>query len=250
MSIPEISLEEKKKAIDKWLDKMMVNYYTINDDLTIDVNGSVDLNGKGLDKLPYKFGHVSEYFSCERNYLTDMNNMPATVGKDFYVDDNALNTLIGMPKVRGNRISFKKNQITTLQGLDPEFKGILICRDNQLKNLDYVPAELESLVCEDNPFEFANQIITGLPRIKTHLVCNGELFRILLLPENRHWITPEQVGGILNAYLPPEGTVLEMFRDGSRNINMPWKDVCRYFLMQKLDNEIEHKAIQEKPIKL
>lgn len=247
----ELSLAEKKKPIDKWLDKMMINYYTINDDLTIDVDGSVDLNGKGLDQLPYKFGHITEYFTCERNFLSNMVNMPNTVGKDLYMDSNALTTLIGIPKVKGGTISFKHNELTSLEGLDPDFRGTINCRNNKLKNLDYLPNELESLVCEDNSFEFSGQIITGMPRIKTHLVCNGELFRLLLLPENRHWMTPDQVGGILNAYLPPEGTVLEVFRDGSNNINMPWKDVCRYLFMQKLNNEIDKKENhQEKPLKL
>lgn len=233
-----LTLAEKKKAIDKWLDKMMINNYTINDDLTIDVDGTVNLDGKGLDSLPYKFGYVKDYFTCERNALQDMTNMPHTVGKDWHVSDNNIVSLVGMPKVLGKTINFKHNQVTSFEGIAPDFKETIDARDNHLKTLDNLPLSFGSLLCEDNPFEFTNRIIHHLPRLKENLACNGEFFNTLMLPENRHWIVPEQIGGILFVQSSARGSMLDMFCDFQNNIRMPWKDVCRYLLMTKLDNEI------------
>ena len=62
-------LKTKTKA---WLNEMEVENFTINDDLTVDVNGNVNLFGKGLTSLPVQFGKVKGYFSCSNNQLTSL----------------------------------------------------------------------------------------------------------------------------------------------------------------------------------
>lgn len=59
-----------KAEIQAWLDKMGVENYIINNDLTVDVNGSVDLDRKGLIEIPVQFGIVTGNFYCNENDLT------------------------------------------------------------------------------------------------------------------------------------------------------------------------------------
>ena len=61
-----------------WLDDMDIENYTINDDLTIDVDGDgdVNLNNKKLEKIPVKFKSIGGYFDCYNNKLTSLKGSP------------------------------------------------------------------------------------------------------------------------------------------------------------------------------
>ena len=85
--------------IRSWLDEMGVKNYTINDDLTIDVNGSVWLLNRGLTEFPsyIKFNKVSAGFSCRGNHLTSLIGCPSSVGGSFICNDNLLTSLVGCP---------------------------------------------------------------------------------------------------------------------------------------------------------
>ena len=72
--------------------------YTINDDGSIDVNGSVDLSGRGLSKLPFKFRNVNGSFRCNNNQLTSLEGAPNSVGGSFYCYNNQLTSLEGALK--------------------------------------------------------------------------------------------------------------------------------------------------------
>jgi hypothetical protein len=76
--------------ITKWLDEMGVTNYTINDDLTIDINGDVDLSHRDLDKFPsyVKFGRVGGYFDCSSNQLVSLNGSPIKVCGNFSCSNN------------------------------------------------------------------------------------------------------------------------------------------------------------------
>ena len=71
----------KRVQIIKWLDSFDIKNYNINDDLTIDVNGHVDLAEKSLTCFPsfIKFNKVSSSFYCYRNQLTSLKGCPTTV---------------------------------------------------------------------------------------------------------------------------------------------------------------------------
>jgi hypothetical protein len=94
-----------------------IKNYTINDDLSVDVKGSVDLR-KGLvknisidssnhavcTKILVKFRHVSGNFNCSDMYLNSLKNAPETVGKSFYCYSNQLSSLKYFPKSVGKDI--------------------------------------------------------------------------------------------------------------------------------------------------
>ena len=108
----------KKVQIVKWLDSYEIKNYTINDDLTIDVNGSVNLFNQSLTCFPsfIKFNEVSGSFYCNSNKLTSLEGCPLTVGASFYCSNNQLTSLEGCPKTVGNNFECSYNQLTSLKG--------------------------------------------------------------------------------------------------------------------------------------
>ena len=81
----------KKYGIDNW---------SIRDGL-VDVDGDVDLIGRGLNKSPLKFGRVSGNFYFSDNKLTTLEGSPKEVGEGFSCVYNKLTTLEYMPNIRG-----------------------------------------------------------------------------------------------------------------------------------------------------
>jgi hypothetical protein len=98
--------------ITKWLDEMGVTGYIINDDLTININGDVDLDSKNLEKFPsyIKFGRVGGYFSCSNNHLVSLEGCPREVGGGFYCGNNQLVSLEGSPREVGGSFSCSNNK--------------------------------------------------------------------------------------------------------------------------------------------
>ena len=88
-----------------------INNYTINDDGSIDVNGSVYLYGKGLTELPLTFNKVSGDFNCGRNNLTSLKGSPRWVGGYFKCDDNQLTSLEFSPVYVGSWFSCEYNDL-------------------------------------------------------------------------------------------------------------------------------------------
>jgi hypothetical protein len=121
--------------ITKWLDEMGVTNYTINDDYTIDVEGSVDLYKKNLDRFPdyIKFGKVCGWFYCSNNKLVSLEGCPREVGGDFYCGyNNKLVNLEGCPmEVGGNFYCSYSNQLVSLEGCPREVGGSFYCRNNK-----------------------------------------------------------------------------------------------------------------------
>lgn len=60
-------------------EKHGIENYTINDDMSIDVNGSVYLHEKRIDKLPLQFREVTGNFWCDFNNLTSLKGSPTIV---------------------------------------------------------------------------------------------------------------------------------------------------------------------------
>jgi hypothetical protein len=90
----------KRKLIEDWLDDHSVFNYTVNDDYTIDLNGSANLNGVHelpdyirFNRVEGMFFHEPELVSCE-GYPKRIYNNPLLIN---------LNSLKGCPtKIGGN----------------------------------------------------------------------------------------------------------------------------------------------------
>ena len=124
----------QRKLIEDWLEEMDVKNYTINDDLTIDVNGSVDLNDKDLTKFPnyIQFNEIFGYFDCSENQLTSLRGCP--------------------------RITYD---------------GYFSCSHNKLTNLDFCPEIVAgSFDAYDNEVEFSEEYIRLKCNIKGKVYMN------------------------------------------------------------------------------
>ncbi len=95
-----------------------INNYTIND-MSISVNGSVNLSYRNLKSIPIKFKEVSGYFDCGYNQLTSLKGCPETVGGHFSCSNNQLTSLKYCPETVGD-FYCSNNHLTNFDGL-PEF---------------------------------------------------------------------------------------------------------------------------------
>jgi len=126
--------------------------YTINDDGSIDVEGSVNLSRKKLTKIPFNFGKVSGNFRCYHNQLTSLEGSPNNVGDYFDCSNNKLTTLDGVPNNIGGGFYCHDNQLTSLDGAPNTVGGGFDCTNNQLTTLDGAPNTVGgSFYCYNNP---------------------------------------------------------------------------------------------------
>jgi len=128
----------EKEFCQKYLDD--VNY-TINNDGTIDVDSDVFLYNEldDIEKLPVKFGKVSDYFDCDNNNLTTLEGCPKYVGGYFSCYRNNLTTLEGCPKYVGGEFLCSANKLTTLKGIEKcEILDDFYCRDNNIPPENYI----------------------------------------------------------------------------------------------------------------
>ena len=53
-----------KEEIQNWLDRLRIKNYTINEDLTVDIKGDIEISSKDLTIIPVQFGNVTGSFYC------------------------------------------------------------------------------------------------------------------------------------------------------------------------------------------
>ncbi len=109
--------------IKNFCERYYITNYTINDDLSIDVDDNVDIGYDisrdiiVLDEIPIKFNKVSGYFNCSNNRLTSLENCPKYVGKMFRCDENNLTSLEHSPEFIGGDFDCYWNPLESLDGL-------------------------------------------------------------------------------------------------------------------------------------
>ncbi len=122
-------LKTKEKIID-WLDKYKIKNYTINEDLTVDVDGHVKLRNKELKSIDVKFNKVSGYFSCSWNKLTSLKGCPEEVLGGFNCSNNELTSLEGCPQIVNGDLSCNGNNLINLNGIPKKVGGDFECNKN------------------------------------------------------------------------------------------------------------------------
>ena len=102
---------QRRELIEKWLKEYNIKDYTINDDSTIDVDGTVYLFRRGLTELPdyIKFNIVKGDFYCMHDRLTSLKGFPVEVGGKVYINDNQLTSLKGPLKKVGRGLNCSYN---------------------------------------------------------------------------------------------------------------------------------------------
>ena len=143
-----------KAEVIKACNRYGIGNYTINDDLSIDVDGDVGLNFKRLEYLPLRFNYVSGGFSCRRNILVSLEGSPQTVGRDFFCYENELKTLEGCPQTVDGNFYCEYNKLKTLEGCPQTVGGDFGCSLNELKSLKGCPQTVDGdFGCFNNKLE-------------------------------------------------------------------------------------------------
>jgi hypothetical protein len=110
----------RKSLIKDWLDKNGITNYQINDDSTINVNGSVVLESELDEALPdyIQFNKVSADFIITGNNLLHLKGCPYEVGEDFDCSFNQIGTLDFCPKVVKNNFIMNDNLYRTFTPIE------------------------------------------------------------------------------------------------------------------------------------
>lgn len=136
------------QEIKSLLDHYQIKKYTINYDLSVSVDGDVDLSYNKLNSLPLKFKVVTGKFDCRDNSLTTLEGSPEQVDL-FNCGGNKLKSLKGGP-VQANIYYCQRNKLTDLSYLPTKSLTDLFCGYNQITSLRGVPDTVKILWCNQN----------------------------------------------------------------------------------------------------
>ncbi|HDR9764138.1 TPA: hypothetical protein ACK3Q6_002691 [Burkholderia cepacia] len=154
---------QSKAGVMYFLDELYVKNYTINDDLTVDVEGDVKLPDYGVkhmlsdnsysicpESLPIQFGIVKGDFHCGE--LKDLHGAPRHVTGNFVCEYTDVKSLEGMPEHVGKDITIRRTAITNLEGLPNYIAGNLeIDWNDSLTSLNGSPKTITGeFVCTRN----------------------------------------------------------------------------------------------------
>ena len=146
--------------------KYNIDNYTINDDGSIDVNGSVTVYNKGLDKLIIKFGNVSDSFYCSQNRLTSLEGCPKYVGGVFSCMRNRLTSLEGCPEYVGEFFDCSDNEITSFKGSPDKIHYGFSCSNNKIRSFEGCPSINGRFECDGNPIYHIWKLFTDCDKIE------------------------------------------------------------------------------------
>ena len=137
-----------KDLIIEWLEKYNIKNYKINDDLTIDVNGNVDLYGYSESQLPdhIQFNEVNGYFNIGYSQIKTLKGCPKIVNGEFYCSGcSKLETLKGAPEiVKEDFYCSDCDSLTTLEGSPEIVDGGFYCSFcDLLKSLNGAPKQVK-----------------------------------------------------------------------------------------------------------
>ena len=143
-----------KVAIEKWLVVHNIRNYIINEDLSVDVEGSVTLHYQNLRGFPVKFNNIVGDFNCSSNHLTSLLGGPSSVGGDYDCHANQLTTLEGCSVNVGGDFNCNSNKIKGLKGCPIKVGGGFYCNDNKLELLINYPERVGGIFsCKNNKFK-------------------------------------------------------------------------------------------------
>ena len=100
-----------KEEIYQWCTDNLIENFTINDNLTVDVEDNVILYLVTMEELPVQFGYVKGDFILGENNLKTLKGVPHTVGGDFICGGNDIRDLDFFPKDIDSRIILLNNPI-------------------------------------------------------------------------------------------------------------------------------------------
>lgn len=133
-------------------DQYGISNYSINEDMSVSVDGDVFLYKMDLIEIPIKFKKVSGYFDCSCNGLTSLINSPIEVLGSFNCSNNNLRSLKHCPEYVGGNFQCinNKNGLSSLKNC-PKYVGKdFLCGYNKLTSLEGIGSIDGHLVCDGN----------------------------------------------------------------------------------------------------
>lgn len=130
-------VDDSNKEIHDFLRNYNCSTYKINDDLTIDVDGDIDLDGYPESELPdyIQFGVVKGNFYIRKSKLVSLRGCPKEVGEDFSCSGSLdLKSLEGAPQKVGCFYCYKCWDLKSLEGAPQKVSGNFNC--SECENLE------------------------------------------------------------------------------------------------------------------
>ena len=172
----------QEALIRKWIEEncnIMGGEYTINDDLTIDVDGSVYISDRNLENFPdyIQFGKVKDSFCLSGEargpHNTTMAPMNTLRGcpyscKTFICSLLSIESLEYCPRtVTSNFMCLKNNYLESLEGAPKEVLSFNCSYNPKLKSFKGGPTKCSNYTCNDCSIVKSTD---GLPRKMTLFV--------------------------------------------------------------------------------
>lgn len=123
-----------REVVEEILLDLNITNYTINNDLSVDVKGRVNLAGKELSTIPVNFRRVDGDFICADNPITSLEGSPTEVD-GFCCIGTEIKNLVGGPKIVKTNYACNGNQLESLEGSPENVGESFICMDAGLKSL-------------------------------------------------------------------------------------------------------------------
>lgn len=143
-TLPKIGEKVSRRTVEKVLDILQIENYEINDDLTVSVDGDVEIDGLGLSHIPIQFNIVTGDFICTGNLLKSLKGSPFRLGGNFECSMNDLETLEGSPQEMANGSFYcDTNVLKSLKGVTQDIFGDFDCSGNEdLESLSEGPKKV------------------------------------------------------------------------------------------------------------
>jgi hypothetical protein len=148
-----------KREVMIWLNSHNISNYEVHEDLSVDVDGEVDLYEKNLNELPVKFNTVTGMFNCSKNNLKSLKGCPHTINLHFHCADNPLESLEYLPKKVEGYLFFHGTPIENLENFSCDFQKHFYHSGTPIKGFEpfyTVDPDTHKLVLKITVTEFYN----------------------------------------------------------------------------------------------
>lgn len=154
-----------KAEVEEFLEKSSIFNYTINDDLSVNVNQNVNIIWENIKLIPIEFRIIEGNVVLSGNKLQSLKGLPREIYGVLDISNNQLRTLEGCPEiihgdfdvsdcflkslefgpkqVMGDYIA-ERNELIDIEGIAKEIEGDLIIKE-QKSNKKFTKSQINSL---------------------------------------------------------------------------------------------------------
>lgn len=131
----QFNFPKSENEINILCEKYNINKYIINNDLSINVDGDVNLVSQKLTYLPLNFNIVNGNFDCYNNKLKSLIGSPNNVLYCYDCSGNSLASTQYMPKRIGEYLNLSYNRLKDIKHIPTDIKGDIYIHNNPIYSL-------------------------------------------------------------------------------------------------------------------